>query len=53
VSARKPPASREWLRRMRFPESLSAPVAGRQPSSTKARWDKLVPPYQTLAAEIG
>jgi uncharacterized protein YndB with AHSA1/START domain len=34
-------------------ETLAAHVAGREPGDTQARWDELVPPYQTLAASIG
>jgi uncharacterized protein YndB with AHSA1/START domain len=34
-------------------ENLAAYVAGREPADSEARWGELVPPYQTLAAEIG
>ncbi len=34
-------------------EQLGAHLTGRAASDTDARWDKLVPPYQDLAASIG
>jgi uncharacterized protein YndB with AHSA1/START domain len=34
-------------------ENLAAHLAGRDRDDSEARWDKLVPPYQDLAAKIG
>ena len=34
-------------------ENLAAYLAGRDRDDSEARWDKLVPPYQDLAAKIG
>lgn len=34
-------------------ENLGAHLAGREPSDPGPRWERLVPPYQSLAADLG